>query len=238
MAGLYASPLDKRSSFVPENCYLSRPFVCGVSLFQSGSEPVARPTKFLVNLVHSSMLAAIVPVAGCASIMSGRHAEVAFDSYPQHAQVVVRDSRGQEVGSVRTPGKVTLKRKERFIFPAGYTASIEAPGYRREEVAIRSTVNPWILGNVVIGGIPGLVIDNVTGAVWMPRDPLIYRHLAPIYETHDAPLQASQPAQPPPSRLGEPSGSQQAAVVPASAAPGTQPDVQQAVAGENVSREY
>jgi hypothetical protein len=42
-------------------------------------------------------------------------------------------------------------------------------------------VNPWILGNVIIGGIPGLVIDNVTGAAWKPRDTDIYQELMPLY---------------------------------------------------------
>jgi hypothetical protein len=76
---------------------------------------------------------------------------------------------------------VALKRKDKFIFPARYTATIAAPGYQSAQVPIRSTVNPWILGNVIIGGIPGLVIDNVTGAAWKPRDTDIYQELMPIY---------------------------------------------------------
>ncbi len=118
---------------------------------------------------------------GCTSIMSGRHAELSIDSNPHHAHVVIRDRRGQEVATVNTPGKVTLRRNERFIFPARYTATIEAPGYHAATIPIRSTINPWILGNVIIGGIPGLVVDNATGAAWKPRDSEIYHELAPIY---------------------------------------------------------
>lgn len=143
---------------------------------------------------HVSVAATFIFFAGCASIMSGRHAEVTIDSYPSNAHVVVRDRRGKEVASVNTPGKVTLKRKERIIFPARYTASIEAPGYQGAEVPIRSTVNPWVLGNVVVGGIPGLAIDNVTGAVWKPRESTIYQQLTPVYTAQQTQPQASEPS--------------------------------------------
>jgi hypothetical protein len=118
---------------------------------------------------------------GCASIMSGRHAEVTINSNPANAHVVIRDRRGQEVAALNTPAKVTLKRKERIIFPARYTATIEATGYHAATIPIRSTINPWILGNVVLGGVVGLAVDNVTGAAWKPRDTDIYHELTPIY---------------------------------------------------------
>jgi hypothetical protein len=113
--------------------------------------------------------------------MSGRHAEVAINTNAPNARVVVRDKRGQHVASLHTPATVTLRRKDKFIFPARYSATIEAPGYQPASVPIRSTINPWILGNVVIGGIPGLVVDNVTGAAWRPRHSEIYQELTPMY---------------------------------------------------------
>ena len=119
---------------------------------------------------------------GCASIMSGRHAEVAINTNAPNARVVVRDKRGQHVASLHTPATVTLRRKDKLIFPARYTATIEAPGYQPASVPIRSTINPWILGNVIIGGIPGLVVDNVTGAAWRPRHSEIYQELTPMYD--------------------------------------------------------
>jgi hypothetical protein len=113
--------------------------------------------------------------------MSGRHAEVAINTNAPNARVVIRDKRGQHVASLHTPATVTLRRKDKLIFPARYTATIEALGYQPASVPIRSTINPWILGNVVIGGIPGLVVDNVTGAAWRPRNSEIYQELTPMY---------------------------------------------------------
>lgn len=121
-----------------------------------------------------------VALTGCASVMSGRHADVAFDSYPSNAHVVIRDKVGREVASLNTPGVVSLKRNRRFFMPARYTATIEAPGYQTAQVPIRSTINPWIVGNVVVGGIPGLIVDNATGAAWKPRQSQINHQLSPL----------------------------------------------------------
>jgi hypothetical protein len=124
--------------------------------------------------------AALLALVGCASIISGRQAEVAFDSVPANAEVVIRDKAGRTVASLRTPGVVSLKRNRRFFMPARYTADIVAPGYHAAQVPIRSTINPWIVGNVVVGGIPGLIVDAATGAAWMPRDSQISQQLLPL----------------------------------------------------------
>jgi hypothetical protein len=139
------------------------------------------------RLVGTLSVAWLVPLAGCASIVSGRHAEVSIYTNVPNAHVVVRDKRGQEVASVHTPGRVALKRKDRFIFPARYTATIAAPGYQTAQVPIRSTVNPWVLGNIVFGGIPGVVIDNATGAAWRPRNSENFTELVPIYSSQQPP---------------------------------------------------
>ncbi len=126
------------------------------------------------------VLAACSLLTGCASIISGRKADIAFDSYPSNAHVVIRDNYGRPIASLNTPGTVSLKRNRRYFLPARYTATIESPGFAPAEVAIRSTVNPWILGNIVIGGIPGLIVDNATGAAWQPSRSEIHTQLAPL----------------------------------------------------------
>ena len=138
-------------------------------------------------------LTACLWLCGCASIVSGRHAEVTIDSFPSNAHVVVRDKRGKEVAQLNTPATVALKRKDKLVFPAQYTATIEATGYQSVDVPIRSTLNPWVLGNVVVGGIPGLVIDNVTGAAWKPRQSKIHQQLDRIYPVPEGSTVAAGP---------------------------------------------
>jgi hypothetical protein len=132
------------------------------------------------SLLYCVVCSTLCALSGCASIVSGRHADVAIDSCPSNAHVVIHDDDGREVASLNTPGVVSLKRNRRYFLPARYTAVVMAEGYQPTEVPIRSTVNPWILGNIVIGGIPGLVVDNATGAAWQPRHSEIHTQLLPL----------------------------------------------------------
>jgi hypothetical protein len=143
------------------------------------------------------LAAAVLLSGGCASIVSGRKATVAIDSYPSNAHVVVHDKTGREVASVNTPGVVSLNRNGRWFLPAHYTATIEAPGYQTAEVPIRSTINPWILGNVVVGGVPGLIVDDATGACWKPQQDSIHQQLTPMSYAQQPPAPTNLFATPP-----------------------------------------
>lgn len=131
---------------------------------------------------------ALLLTSGCASIISGRHANVAIDTYPTAAHVTIHDKSGREVASVNTPAVVSLNRNGKWFLPAQYTATIEAPGYQTTQVPIRSTINPWIIGNVVVGGIPGLIVDDATGACWKPQHDAIRQQLVPSAYAQQQPL--------------------------------------------------
>jgi hypothetical protein len=138
--------------------------------------------------------AVLATLSGCASIISGRHAEVAFDSHPANAHVVVRDNAGREVAELNTPGVVSLKRNRRLFMPARYTATYNLPGHHPAEVPLYSTLNPWLVGNVVVGGIPGLIVDTATGAAWKPRLSTVHQNLSPYYQPQAASERLSGPA--------------------------------------------
>jgi hypothetical protein len=116
------------------------------------------------------LAAALVSVSsGCASLVSGRHAEVAINSNPRDAYVTVHDKQGRMVAAAATPAVVTLKRGDGFFRRASYTATIEKPGYQTAQLPIDSRLNPWIFGNVLFGGLVGLAVDPYTGAMWRPE---------------------------------------------------------------------
>ncbi|MGD9636065.1 MAG: hypothetical protein AB7G28_22300 [Pirellulales bacterium] len=148
-----------------------------------------------VLLVVSAGL--IVSASGCASIINGRTATVTIDSRPSDALVVIRDKRGDTVLKTQTPATVELKRKDKFIWPAKYTATIEKPGFQPKTVPINQTINPWILGNVVVGGVIGLAVDNATGAAWKPKVASIREDLEPVAYAQQPPMV------PPPYATGE-----------------------------------
>jgi hypothetical protein len=135
---------------------------------------------------------------GCASVMSGRHADVAFYSSTPNASVVIHDKHGNEIANTMTPATVALKRKDRIIFPAKYTATFSAPGYQSVEVPIGAKVNPWVFGNVAFLqiGLVGLAVDNATGAAWAPKQSTYYQELSPILTAQNGqPAAATTPVQ-------------------------------------------
>lgn len=110
---------------------------------------------------------AAVCASGCATVVSGRHAQVSLASNPPGAHVTVQNDTGETVATAHTPASVSLKRNK-GIFRGGahYTATFDKPGYRSESVAIDPKLNPWTVGNLVLGGPVGLVADGATGAIW------------------------------------------------------------------------
>lgn len=145
-------------------------------------------------------------MSGCASVMSGRHADVTFYSNVPNAHVAIRDKHGKQVAVTETGSTVALKRKDKWVFPAKYTATFDAPGFQPAEVPIDPKVNPWVFGNIAFlqVGLVGLAVDNVTGAAWMPDESTYYQELTPLYgpslngatAQNGQPLPAGQPIVP------------------------------------------
>lgn len=110
-------------------------------------------------------LIAAISMTGCASIMSGPRKNITINSNPPGAHVRVADKAGREVASLTTPCVANLKRSNGFFVGAKYVATVEKPGYQTKQVQIKPTMNPWVLGNVAVGGAVGiLIIDPLTGA--------------------------------------------------------------------------
>jgi hypothetical protein len=137
----------------------------------------------VTSLISVTFAGAILfTLPGCASVMSGRHADVTIYSNVPNAHVAIRDKHGKQVAATEAGSTIALKRKDKWVFPAKYTATVEAPGYMAAEVPIDAKINPWVLGNVAFLqlGLVGLAVDNVTGAAWMPSEATYYQELMPV----------------------------------------------------------
>ena len=105
--------------------------------------------------------------AGCASIIDGGVKPVSISSQPSGAKVTVYDGERAEIAVGQTPALVTLKRSSGYFIPARYRIVIDKQGYKSAQVEIKSVMNGWYLGNVIFGGVLGLlIIDPATGAMW------------------------------------------------------------------------
>lgn len=119
----------------------------------------------IVASITSAVLA--VSLLGCASIVDGGHKTVSIKSQPADAKVTVYDKKGAQVIVSQTPAKLPLKRSGGYFSGAKYRIVVEKEGYKPTELEVKSTLNGWYFGNLVFGGLIGLlIVDPATGAMW------------------------------------------------------------------------
>ncbi|MDU1904207.1 MAG: PEGA domain-containing protein [Dysgonomonas sp.] len=100
-------------------------------------------------------LATIISFSSCATIISGSSQSVSFSSYPSNATVYDNNTR---LG--RKPVSAKLKRKDK------HSIVIELDGYQPYELVLERKFNAWFIGNILLGGLIGVIVDPITGAMY------------------------------------------------------------------------
>ena len=157
-------------------CYLLHPnrlgFMNGVKSSTSRAEQSRHPISNASGNLPSHWLR---------SIISGRNADVSITSNPSNAHVAVRDDVGREVAEFHTPGVAKLSRRRKYYACADTPPRLKLLA-TSQRVPIRSTPNPWLLADILLGGLPGLVVDGATSAAWQPRPSQIHQDLVPYQQ--------------------------------------------------------
>jgi hypothetical protein len=107
------------------------------------------------QMVTVAALAAAISLNACATIMNGKQQDVAFTSTPGGATVFID---GQNMGV--TPASLSLARKD------SHTVRLDLAGYQPYEMTLERGVSGWVWGNLLFGGLIGLVVDVTTGAMY------------------------------------------------------------------------
>ena len=97
----------------------------------------------------------LVLVTGCASIIHGSDQEVGISSSPTGASVLI-----DNVSYGVTPTVAKLSRKDK------HSVKITMDGYQPFEAAISRGTSGWVWGNIIFGGLIGLVVDASTGSMY------------------------------------------------------------------------
>lgn len=93
-------------------------------------------------------------LVGCASIITGTSQQVSFSSDPSGAKVIIQPSGMQGT----TPFTAKLKKGKSYI------ATAKKEGHEKAVQSIGTSFNGWVFGNLLFGGIIGLIIDVADGA--------------------------------------------------------------------------
>jgi hypothetical protein len=100
---------------------------------------------------------AALPLGACATVTRGTSEQISFNSEPSQAEV--RTSIGH---TCTTPCSIVVDRKTDFV------ASFSKAGYRDEQVPVNTRVAgagaAGFAGNILLGGVVGMVADAATGA--------------------------------------------------------------------------
>lgn len=113
------------------------------------------------------VLATSFAVAGCASIVSKSSWPVSVQSNPTGARCVIANKEGVQVHAGETPLALTLNASSGFFTSQDYSITCDKEGYQTAKAEMPSSLNGWYLGNIIFGGLIGiLIVDPATGAMW------------------------------------------------------------------------
>jgi hypothetical protein len=109
--------------------------------------------KALISILTISIL--ILFSQACGTIMQGTTQQIGISSNPSNASVTIN---GQNHGT--TPMIIDLKRKD------SHMVKIELDGFQPYETNLTRSTSGWVWGNIVFGGLIGLVIDASAGGMY------------------------------------------------------------------------
>ena len=120
------------------------------------------PTREDLSLIRTLLAIAMLSfVAGCATLVGGGGAQVvSVTAAPSQATYTVVSSGGIEMASGGVPAMVSLPRRNQ------YQLEISLDGYETSTLALTRGTNGWVWVNLLWGGLPGIVIDFVTGSAY------------------------------------------------------------------------
>jgi len=126
--------------------------------------------RTIANVVCVLMIS--IFLTGCASILSKSMYPVTIDSLPTGATILIVDEDGKQIYKGTSPTTITLEAGKAYFDAREYTVTFSKPGYEEQTAVIKPTIDGWYFGNILIGGLIGmLIVDPITGAMWkLPSD--------------------------------------------------------------------
>lgn len=106
-------------------------------------------------------------ISSCASIVSDSKYDVRIKSYPENANFLIRDEKGEIVEQGKTPKTVLLEAGDSYFSKAHYDIEYDFDKSRKYEDKLNPELDNWYWGNILLGGIiGGLIVDPLTGAMY------------------------------------------------------------------------
>ena len=128
----------------------------------------------------AALLSAGLISGGCASIVHSGDRSITINSTPPGAKATISKEGSDIVVIGKTPCTVSLDPKRGYFKGQSYMLKLELTGYKTAEIELRPTLSGWYFGNIVFGGLIGMVaVDPVTGSMWNIEPDKIDQKLSP-----------------------------------------------------------
>lgn len=122
---------------------------------------------FIRKTLGAALAMAAILTSGCASIVGDSKYPVQVSSAPAGASFEITDKEGKVVHSGNTPTTITLKSGHGYFKGETYSLRFKKDGYPDKLVTLDSSVSGWYWGNLLFGGVIGmLIVDPATGAMY------------------------------------------------------------------------
>src|SRR5882672_4922863 len=120
------------------------------------------------RLIATCAAAALaLATSGCATIVARSSQKVTVGSTPVGALVTITNRAGTVVKTGTTPLQVSLRKGAGYFKAENYTLHFAKDGFAPQEMKLTPVVSGWYFGNILIGGLIGmLAVDPSTGAMY------------------------------------------------------------------------
>lgn len=123
--------------------------------------------KVKTNALVAVMAIAAFTNSGCATIFGKSNYPITVNSNPNGAKLSIFDKKGVEIYKGNTPANITLKSSSGYFSKAEYQLKFDLDGHEQKTVQLTSKLNGWYFGNLLIGGLIGmLIVDPASGAMY------------------------------------------------------------------------
>jgi hypothetical protein len=134
----------------------------------------------LKQMFVMATVGACAALAGCATIVHGGPRPISVGSSPSGAKVSIYDRSNVLVQTNTTPFVAQLNTKYGYFKGQTYRLVFELPDHANAEVKLDSSLSGWYFGNLIFGGVIGmLIVDPLTGAMYNLTPEKIEQPLSP-----------------------------------------------------------
>ena len=142
-------------------------------------------SKLMKILRLVALCALMASLTSCATIFTATKDPVAFNTTPEGAGITIENREGKVIFEGVTPTTVKLKSSAGYMKKEEYKITFTKDGYDQKVVHISAELDGWYIGNILLGGLPGmLIIDPLSGAMYKiaKEDRVINETLQPTNE--------------------------------------------------------